>query len=174
MVRLALDLAVEVGAQAGARASAPCGGPRLRDCRPDEVEAVLEFWKQAGATVSRTDTAEDLRRALTDSPTVVLVAERDGQVVGSVIGSFDGWRGNVYRLAVHPAYRRQGLARALVAEVERRLAGQGARRMTALVEQDHPWAMGFWQAAGYAVDPRMARLVRNLGAEASQGRNEGG
>jgi len=66
------------------------------------------------------------------------------------------------RLAVHPNYRRRGIARALVAEVERSLLRQGAKRITALVEKDHPWATGFWQAVGYGLDSRIVRHVRNL------------
>jgi ribosomal protein S18 acetylase RimI-like enzyme len=84
-----------------------------------------------------------------------------GRLVGSIIGTFDGWRGNIYRLAVHPDSRRQGVARALVAEVEKRLTQQGAKRITALVEKDHPWAMNFWEAVGYRVDERIVRRVRN-------------
>lgn len=136
--------------------------PVIRDCRPEQVEAVLELWRQAGATPSITDTEEDLRRALRVGSTCVLVAEADGQVVGSVIGTFDGWRGNIYRLAVHPDYRRRGLARALVAEVEQRLADQGARRITALLEKEHLWATGFWEAVGYQLDQRMVRFAHNL------------
>ena len=90
------------------------------------------------------------------------MAEAEGQIVGSIIGTFDGWRGNIYRLAVHPDHRRQGIARALVAEVEKRLAQQGAKRITALVEKDHPWATAFGEAVGYQVDERIVRRVRNL------------
>jgi hypothetical protein len=49
-----------------------------------------------------------------------------------------------------------------VAEVEKRLARQGARRTTALVEKDQPRAMSIWEAVGYRVDQRIVRRVRNL------------
>jgi ribosomal protein S18 acetylase RimI-like enzyme len=134
----------------------------IRDCRLEEAECVLELWRQADATPSVTDQVDDLRRAIADSKANLLVAEVEGQVVGSIIGTFDGWRGNIYRLAVHPTYRRRGIARALVGEVEKRLIRQGARRVTALVEKDHPWATSFWQAVGYGLDSRIVRHVRSL------------
>jgi ribosomal protein S18 acetylase RimI-like enzyme len=133
----------------------------IRDCRMEDVQAVLELWRQA-ATPSVTDTADDLGRAIRGSTAHVLVAEAERAIVGSIIGTFDGWRGNIYRLAVLPSYRRQGIARLLVAEVERRLAQQGAKRITALVERAHPWATGFWNAVGYALDSRIVRHVRTL------------
>lgn len=136
--------------------------PHIRRCLPDEAEAVLALWRESGATVSATDTVEDLRRAVADSPAWVLVAEEGGRLVGSVIGSFDGWRANLYRLVVRPECRRRGIARRLVQEVTRRLAEQGARRVCALVEKDHPLAVGFWSGIGYRLDPRMVRFVRDL------------
>jgi ribosomal protein S18 acetylase RimI-like enzyme len=137
-------------------------GFTLRECRTEDVGEVLELWRQSDATPGVTDNADDLRRAGTESQAHVLVAEVEGQIVGSIIGTFDGWRGNIYRMAVHPNHRRQGIARALVAEVEKRLAQQGAKRITALVEKDHPWATSFWQAVGYGLDSRIVRHVRNL------------
>ena len=134
----------------------------IRECSCEDVGAVLELWRQADATPGVTDNAFDLQRAVTESRASVLVAEAEGQIVGSIIGTFDGWRGNIYRMAVHPDYRRRGIARTLVAEVEKRLAQQGAKRLTALVEKDHPSATIFWQAVGYGQDSRIVRHVRNL------------
>ena len=88
------------------------GSLSIRACRLEDIGVVLELWRQADATPSVTDTADDLRRAVAKSPAHVLVAELGGHVIGSIIGTFDGWRGNIYRLAVHPDHRRQGVARA--------------------------------------------------------------
>ena len=140
------------------------GSLSIRACRLEDIEGVLELWRQADATPSLTDTPDDLRRAIDESPAHVLLAEVGGHVIGSIIGTFDGWRGNIYRLAVHPDHRRQGVARALLGEVEKRLAEQGAKRITALVEKDQPRAMNFWEAVGYQVDERIVRRVRSLPA----------
>ena len=134
----------------------------IRRCRLEDIEVVLELWRQADATPSVTDSADDLGRAIAETPAHVLVAEVGGRVVGSIIGTFDGRRGNVYRLAVHPDSRRRRVARALVAEAEKRLAQQGAKRITALVEKDNEGAITFWEAVGYRVDERIVRLVHTL------------
>jgi ribosomal protein S18 acetylase RimI-like enzyme len=92
----------------------------------------------------------------------LLVAELDGETVGAVIAAWDGWRGNIYRLAVRAEHRRQGLGRLLIEAGETRLRAKGARRVTALVAKDDPAAVGIWEAAGYLYDEPTARYVRNL------------
>src|ERR1700722_7761753 len=134
----------------------------IRSCRLDDIGRVLELWRQPAAAPSVTETVDDLRRAIADSPAHVLVAEVGGHVIGSIIGSFDGWRGNIFRFAFHPDHHPQGGARSLLVEGEKRLTQQGAKRITALVEKDQPRAMNFWQAVGYQVDERIVRRVHNL------------
>lgn len=133
----------------------------IRECLPEEAEALLALWQAAGTSPSITDTIADIRGAI-ESLASVLVAEVDQQIVGSLIATFDGWRGNMYRIAIHPDYRRRGIGRALVEEGERRLAKQGAKRITALVEEKYPWATAFWSSVGYEIEPGIIRFFRNL------------
>jgi ribosomal protein S18 acetylase RimI-like enzyme len=135
----------------------------IRPCRPDEGPALLDLWHHADASPSPTDTPEQVDQVIRDPAASVLVAIDNDLLVGSIIGGWDGWRGNLYRLAVLPSYRRRGVARALVAAAEERLAELGARRVSALVEHDHPWAVGFWDSL-YEPDPRMIRYVKKVDA----------
>ncbi len=115
--------------------------------RDDELAAVLRLWDAAGVTPPNvSDSIEGLTRLIREPAALLLVATIGDQIVGSVIGGWDGWRGNIYRLAVAPEYRRRGIARRLAAEVSRELFAKGATRLSALVEHEHQWAMDFWNS----------------------------
>jgi ribosomal protein S18 acetylase RimI-like enzyme len=134
----------------------------IRSARRDDVSAVLDLWTTADAVPSVTDDGDSLERLLARDPDALLVAEVGDRLVGSLIAAWDGWRGNMYRLAVHPDHRRRGIGRALVTEGEARLRAHGARRVTALVVGEHEHATSTWRAAGYEHDARIDRYVTTL------------
>jgi ribosomal protein S18 acetylase RimI-like enzyme len=95
---------------------------------------------------------------------LLLLAAEDGRIVRSVIGGWDGWRENIYRLAVTPEYRRRDIARELVKEITRALFDKGAEIISALVKHEHPWAVHFWESLqdlSYQHDPRFVRYIIN-------------
>lgn len=128
-----------------------------------DVPAVLELWaRERSGHASTPDRAEDVERLVAGSPAALLVAERDGEIVGALIAAWDGWRGNMYRLAVSKDHRREGIGIALTQAGEEHLHGCGARRVTALVAFEDEVAGAFWDSAGYPVDNEIGRRVRNL------------
>src|ERR1700722_20552551 len=83
-------------------------GARIRTATTDDIAGVLAFWRETAEPTS-TDSADALAGLLRRDPGALLVAEADGEIVGSVIAGWDGWRGSGYRLAVGPDRRRRGL-----------------------------------------------------------------
>jgi ribosomal protein S18 acetylase RimI-like enzyme len=133
----------------------------IRAARDDDVDAIVAFWAEdAEPTVA--DDRISLARLFERDGDSLILAERDGAIVGTLVTGWDGWRGNMYRLAVRSALRRTGIALALVRAGEDRLIALGAQRITALVVGAHDEATGFWRAAGYEHDIRMARYVKTI------------
>lgn len=133
---------------------------RLRGAAADDAERIVQFWQASGASMSHGDSVERVRLAISHPASLLVVAEADTEMIGTLLGTFDGWRGNMYRLVVHPSRRREGIGRQLVKRVEQFFAEQGAERITVLIEADRPWAVEFWNAVGY---PRDLRIVRHVG-----------
>jgi ribosomal protein S18 acetylase RimI-like enzyme len=91
-----------------------------------------------------------------------LLVYDDPEIVGALIAAFDGWRGDMYRLAVAREHRRRGIADALVAAGEARLKGLGAPKVTALVGRGDEQAEALWRSVGYRDDVEIGRWVRSL------------
>lgn len=136
----------------------------IRIAGEQDIELVLALWDAAGGLPTVTDTREGLRHLLATDREALLLAVEGGAVIGSLIAAWDGWRGSFYRLAVHPEWRRGGVATALLREGERRLCAQGAVRFTAIVAEGDSTAMGFWWTAGYERQRDRTRFVRGVDA----------
>ncbi|MFE2252234.1 GNAT family N-acetyltransferase [Streptomyces lavendulae] len=127
-----------------------------------DAEDVLAFWKEAAEGTSITDDVNGVTRLIDRDPDALILAESDGVLVGSVIAGWDGWRASLYRLAVLPARRRQGVASALLEAAERRFAEVGGRRGDAMVLEANERAHRMWTAAGYERQDRWRRWVKSF------------
>jgi ribosomal protein S18 acetylase RimI-like enzyme len=135
----------------------------VRAATDADIDAVLAVWAEARSRAAQTpDDPAVVQQLLDRDPGALLVADSDGEVIGVLIAGWDGWRGNVYRLAVLPSHRREGIARELVDAGHERLRAQGARRVTALVGGEEGAAHRLWRALGYQRDEFVHRFVRNL------------
>jgi len=139
----------------------------IRDMRPDDYEAVRRLWQESGLPFKPEgrDSRERVVVQLGRDTAVFLIAELDGEPVGVVFGTHDGRKGWINRLAVAPAFQRQGIAHTLVREVEARLAARGVEITAALIETPNTASLDFFRAIGYAHDPDIEYVSRRRGPE---------
>jgi ribosomal protein S18 acetylase RimI-like enzyme len=97
-----------------------------------------------------------IERKLATQRELFLVAERGGRVVGTVLGGYDGFRGWIYHLAVHPDRRREGLGHALMVAIEERLRALGCPKINLQVRARNPAIAAFYERLGYAVEDHVS------------------
>ncbi|WP_250907627.1 GNAT family N-acetyltransferase [Nonomuraea sp. NEAU-A123] len=137
-------------------------GMKIRHAELGDVPAVLDFWLLAAEGTDRRDSPDKVVALIERDPEALLIAELDGQLAGTLIAGWDGWRAHLYRLAVHPSHRRKGIATTLLAAAESRFTAFGAFRADAMVLDSNVSAQGAWSAAGYTPQPEWSRWVKPL------------
>ena len=120
----------------------------LREFRfPQDHAAALKLWgsMEVGVSVGRSDSLEEIEKKIQRDPDLFLVAEINDEIVGTIIGGFDGRRGMIYHLAVRSEVREQGVGSMLLQEVEKRLQAKGCKKCYLLITADNRSAMKFYE-----------------------------
>jgi ribosomal protein S18 acetylase RimI-like enzyme len=118
---------------------------------PKDFDSVITLWKsiEKGVHVGRSDTLTEIEKKIARDPDLFLVAERDGAIIGSVLGGFDGRRGLIYHLAVAEFYRGNGIGSRLMEEVESRLRAKGCLKCYLLVTLDNSEVGEYYRRRGW-------------------------
>lgn len=104
-----------------------------------------------GIHLGRSDTPDELRKKWMQDPDLFLVAEAGGEMTAAVVGGFDGRRGIVYHLAVAEAWRRRGIGRRIMDELESRLRARGCLKAYLLAAPENQDTVAFYRGLGWEV-----------------------
>ena len=143
---------------------------RLSANELDDLTDVLIACVAEGAALGfhaplSTDVAHDWWAGIPRDGVVLLVAERDGRLVGTVqlqsAESENGaHRGEVAKLLVHPAWRRQGIARALMMALEEEARATGKTLLVLDTREGDP-SNDLYRALGYREAGRIPGWARD-------------
>ena len=123
----------------------------IRRFRIEDYDAVMNLWEicELPLKLKGRDHREKIRAEITRDTAIFLVAEYQSQLIGTVLGTHDGRKGWINRLAVAPEFRHQGLAQRLLKEAESAIYNLGIEIIACLIEDYNQASMDFFQKAGY-------------------------
>ena len=134
----------------------------IRNLRADDYENILHLWSGAGLEFSPRgrDSKEHLAKEMHDNPEMFLGMFEQDILIGTVFGTFDGRKGWINRLAVHPEHRNKGLGKTLIEEIEKRLKAKGARIIAVFVYDDNKPSLEVFKRSGYLVFEGVTYLTK--------------
>ena len=138
---------------------------QIREFRfPEDFPQVENLWAsmEKGVHLGRSDTPGEIQKKLARDPDLFLVAEEDEQIIGTIIGGFDGRRGMLYHLAVSASFRRRGIGSRLMDEVESRLRAKGCIRCYLMVTAENADGMRYYERHGWEQMETVMPYAKNL------------
>ena len=124
----------------------------IRQFEPRDEESVVQLWTDCGLVVPSNDPHRDIQRKLRMQPEMFLVACSDGQIIATVIAGYDGHRGWINFLGVHPHHQRTGLGRRMMDEAESRLRAAGCPKINLQVRSSNTGVIEFYKRIGFRPD----------------------
>ncbi len=128
---------------------------KISDFSIDNYEEVVKLWLAAGLPYKPKgrDKKSEIKKELKRGNAIWLIAKDKEEIIGSILGTHDGRKGWINRVAVHPNYRKSGIAKLLVQETEKRLYKIGIKIIACLIEDWNDTSMKVFTKLGYIKHP---------------------
>lgn len=126
----------------------------IRTMTVNDHKSLIPFWKEHYFN-NTMDELPSFTLFLDKNPDLSFIAEEAGEIVGTVLGSFDGRRGYIQKLVVHKGKRKQGIGRKLLETAIQKLLSLGVTYIPISSEPENVAfyeKMGFKRASGTAMN----------------------
>jgi len=119
-------------------------------------DAVIRLWRDVFAYPTAHNRPElTLARKLAVDQLLFVAVDAD-TVVGTTMAGYDGHRGWLYSVAVHPGWQKRGIGGALVRHAEAALIALGCLKINLQITAGNEAVVAFYERLGYVVEPRVS------------------
>lgn len=125
---------------------------------------IVSLWNLAGlhSQPKGRDSRANLEREIADPEVDFLVAFMGERMIGSVIGTNDGRKGWINRLAVHPGHRGEGVAKALVGSLEECFSSRSLKIFSCLINSTNEPSQSLFEGIGYDRHPEVVYYSKKI------------
>lgn len=131
---------------------------QLRAITIEDYPKLISFWNE-NYLLTPLDEFDRIKLFLEKNPGLSFIAEKDGEIVGTVLGSFDGRRGTLQKLVVHKSSRGQGIGKKLVMHAVNKLQEEGALDIRFNTSED---LVVFYEKCGFKKDTKPSMIIKKF------------
>jgi ribosomal protein S18 acetylase RimI-like enzyme len=124
----------------------------IRSYEPRDEIHVIRLWDECGLVVPWNSPISDIRRKLEVQSEMFLVCSLSTEIIATVMAGYDGHRGWINYLAVHPGHRRNGIGRRMMEEAEILLRAAGCTKINLQVRSTNSIVIEFYKNIGFKAD----------------------
>ena len=138
----------------------------IRPFQTEDEDALVALWKMCELTVPWNNPHKDIARKLQVQPELFLVGILDSNLIATVMGGYDGHRGWINFLAVHPDFRENGYGQKIMNSVETEIRKMGCPKINLQIRTANDKIAFFYQKLGFTND-HVASMGKLLEADHS-------
>ncbi|MCP4582930.1 MAG: GNAT family N-acetyltransferase [candidate division Zixibacteria bacterium] len=139
----------------------------IRSLEITDYDNLIKLWRRCDLPCrpKGRDARKTIAEEMTRVETCFLGMLDSGKLIGAILGTSDGRKGWINRLAIAPEYRRQGLGDIMIKECEKFLLGLGLKVIAALIEGDNTASFAAFKKAGYIYAEDIAYYSKRSSAD---------
>jgi ribosomal protein S18 acetylase RimI-like enzyme len=131
---------------------------------PGDFDTCYSFWQKAGLQLYPFDEEKKRFDDMLDlNPDLALkLLDVNGEVMGTMIGGFDGRTASIHRLAIHPSLQKKGFGSQLLAYLEEKLKTRGVKKISAQIHISNTQVIPFYEKLGFKEMTYVKLFYRDL------------
>ena len=147
------------------RATTRIPGVIIRPMQIEDYEQVSSLWNGAREVrVYTSDSRRLIERFLGLNSDTSFVADAEGQIVGTILGGFDGRRGYIYHLVVESAQRGRNIGSALLEKTMVAMEKKSVDKIHIFVPiHNNRHTLAFWESHGWRTRSDLQMMSLTLG-----------
>jgi ribosomal protein S18 acetylase RimI-like enzyme len=114
--------------------------------------SVIELWKHCNLLVKQNNPKVDIKEKMNFQPDLFFLGFLKKKLVSSIMIGYDGHRGWINYLAVHPNFQRNGIGTIMMDFATKKLLELGCQKINVQVRNSNRFAVNFYQKIGFTDD----------------------
>lgn len=121
----------------------------IRNFTPADKPEIINLWNLCGLVVPDNDPGKDIELKMKFQPDLFFIGEIEHRIIAAVMAGYDGHRGSLNYLGVHPGFRNKGHGRSIVEFCIQKLRELDCPKINIQVRNSNLSVIDFYKKSGF-------------------------